>query len=56
MDEISCTQKTIAALHDCSDRMLFDCKAQDKLILAQAIETLSRSLEILERIKEEGAE
>lgn len=47
MAEISCAEKIMKALCDCADKMLFDCKAQDKLILAQSIETLSRSLEIL---------
>lgn len=56
MEEISCCEKVKKALCACADRMLFNVKPQDNLIFAQTIETLSRSLEILHSIKEEGAE
>ena len=55
MAEISCAEKVMKALCDCADNMLFET-AQNRLALAQSIETLSRSLEILEGIKKEGAE
>ena len=54
--EISCSEKVTKALCVCADRMQFDVKPQENLIYAQTIETLSRSLEMLYRIKEEGAE
>ena len=55
MDKISCAEKVMKALCDCSDKMLFGT-ANERLILSQTIETLSRSLEILKGIEEEGAE
>lgn len=54
MAEISCAEKVMKALCDCADRMLFEERAKEKLILSQTIETLSRSLEILQGTKEEG--
>ena len=54
--EISCSQKVMQALCDCAEVMLFEGRAKEKLMLAQTIETLSRSLEILRGTKEEGAE
>lgn len=55
MAEISCAEKVMKALCDCSDRLLFG-NPNERLILSQAIETLSRSLEILKRTAEGGAE
>lgn len=54
MAEISCTQKVMQALCDCAEVMLFEGRAKEKLILAQTIETLSRSLEILKETYKEG--
>ena len=54
MYEISCTQKVMQALCDCAEVMLFEGRAKEKLILAQTIETLSRSLGILKETYKEG--
>lgn len=55
MAEISCAEKVMKALCDCSDRLLLGTP-NEKLILSQAIETLSRSLDILKGTEKEGAE
>lgn len=52
--KISCTQKVMKALCDCAEVMLLEGRAKEKLILAQTIETLSRSLEILKETYKEG--
>lgn len=54
MSEISCTQKVMQALCDCAEIMLLENRAKEKIVLAQTIETLSRSLEILRGTKEEA--
>ena len=55
MAEISCAEKVMKALCDCSDRLLFGTP-KERLILSQTIETLSRSLEILKGKEKGGAE
>lgn len=53
--EISCTEKVMKALCDCADTMLF-VQAKEKLILAETIESLSRSIEILRGNEKGGAD
>ena len=54
MVEISCAEKVMRALCDCANIMSV-VSAEDRLALVQTIETLSRSLEILQGTKEGGA-
>ena len=51
--EISCAQKVAKALCDCANIMPA-VPVKDRLILAQAMETLTRSIEVLARIEKEA--
>ena len=53
--DISCSQEVSKALCDCA-KIIPVSPIKDRPMLAQCIEALSRSLEILKGIKEEGAE
>ena len=54
MAEINCAEKVMEALCDCANIMPV-VPVKDRPALAQTIETLSRSLEILQGTKEGGA-
>lgn len=51
MMEMSCSGKIKEALYNCAETLIRCNDVDEKLALAQAIETLSRSLSILEEIK-----
>lgn len=50
--ELYCSEGIAKALYDCATTIPI-ARPDNKLILAQTVETLSRSLEILYRIKKE---